>query len=66
MDKLFSDFQSNVTNITNTDETIESSDTTKDSEKLLQKQQQSTQKLASLLEQSLNVLNYIPKNILKY
>jgi hypothetical protein len=60
MDKLFSDFQNNVTNITNTDETTESSDTTKDSEKLLQKQQQSTQKLASLLEQSLNVLNCGP------
>jgi hypothetical protein len=60
MDKLFSDLQNTATNITNMAETKETSDTTKDSEKLLKKQQNSTEKLSALLEQSLNVLNCGP------
>ena len=60
MDKLFTDLQNTANNITNMAETKESSDTTKDSEKLLQKQQNSTEKLSALLEQSLNVLNCGP------
>jgi hypothetical protein len=60
MDKLFTDLQNTATNITNMGETQVSSDTTKDSEKLLQKQQKSTEKLSALLEQSLNVLNCGP------
>ena len=60
MDKLFSNLQNTATNITNIAETKGSSDTTEDSEKLLKKQQKSTEKLSALLEQSLNVLNCGP------
>jgi hypothetical protein len=60
MDKLFTDLQNTATNITNMAETKETSDTTKDSEKLLKKQQNSTEKLSALLEQSLNVINCGP------
>jgi len=60
MDKLFSNLQNTATNMTKMVETKDTSDTTKDSEKLLQKQQNSTEKLSALLEQSLNVLNCGP------
>ena len=60
MDKLFSELQNSATSITNMGEIKDSSNTTKDSEKLLKKQQKSTQKLTALLEQSLNVLNCGP------
>lgn len=62
MDKLFSNLQNTATNMTNMAmaEMKESSNTTEDSEKLLKKQQLSTEKLSSLLEQSLNVINCGP------
>ena len=63
MDKLFSDLQNKTSDLTDltvptdlTDPTDPSKSTNKDSEKLLQKQQASTEKLAALLEQSLNTL----------
>lgn len=54
MDKLFSDLQNNTNINTNTN------DYTKDADKLLQKQQISTEKLNSLLEQSLSALSCGP------
>ena len=58
MDKLFSDLQ-NKTNDPN-DPNDPKKSTNKDSEKLLKKQQASTEKLTSLLEQSLNTLSCGP------
>ena len=54
MDKLFSDLPNN------TKKPKKSSDTNKDSEKLLKKQQISTEKLNSLLEQSLTAISCGP------
>lgn len=57
MDKLFSDLQNNTNTNTNTNT---NNDTNKDADKLLQKQQISTEKLNSLLEQSLSALSCGP------
>lgn len=54
MNKLFSKSQNNSTELN------ESSDTNKDAEKLLKKQQISTEKLNSLLEQSMNAITCGP------
>jgi hypothetical protein len=58
MDKLFSDLQNKTTDPT--DPTDPNKSTNKDSEKLLKKQQASTEKLTALLEQSLNTLSCGP------
>jgi len=54
MDQLFSDLQNK------TNDTADASKTTKDSEKLLQKQQDSTEKLTALLEKSMSSLSCGP------
>ena len=58
MDKLFSDLQNNTNENTNATEPKKSMN--KDSEKLLKKQQVSTEKLSSLLEQSLKTISCGP------
>lgn len=64
MDKLFSDLQNTTNGSTVPTETNEPIDpkksTNKDSEKLLKKQQVSTEKLTALLEKSLNTLSCGP------
>ena len=55
MDKLFSDLQNKTNDPNDTNKS-----TNKDSEKLLKKQQASTEKLTALLEQSLNTLSCGP------
>jgi ribosomal protein L23 len=59
MDQLFSELKNNANNITNATNATDTPDTNKinkDAENLLKKQQISTEKLNSLLEQSLNTL----------
>jgi len=66
MDQLFSELQNSATNITNASNATEpnkpnkSNHINKHAEKLLKKQQTSTEKLSSLLEQSLTVISCGP------
>ena len=60
MDNLFSDLQNKTNDPNNPNPNDLNKSTNKDSEKLLKKQQASTEKLTALLEQSLNTLSCGP------